>query len=389
MVSDDDNTIAQEFVENDESAVRNNMDKGLEKVHELYRNDKLLQASRLLSILRSEIESLKSSISSESQQLGEKYEKYLLNPPYSRIVSECSQLESLREALHAERDWSVSYNGVETKVWYRREPNTNTHSILIEGYIRAPLLHVAALIYESDIYERLFWYVTSGRRLETEDSSPLRRAAYITVFAPWPLYNRDVAVYAFAVDALDEDDCVMALTRSIDETHPLKEPVPSTSSLSRTVRADMYNSGFILYPESPGVTKARFLYNVDPHLSFVPMALVNWGARTICRWSIRTLESRAKNLSRVSPLYEERMAAEPFYDFVRRRLREYWERKGISPEGEHSHEHEGRVSRGRRSHSFDPEVQPQLPPSSVMKAIVRGDNPESGQRSRWTKALFG
>ncbi|PXF42782.1 hypothetical protein BWQ96_07489 [Gracilariopsis chorda] len=389
MASDDDTSITPVSAGKGESAIRNNMDKALEKVQELYKLDKLLQASRILSIMRSEIESLKSSVSVTSQQLAEKYEKCLLNPPYPTIVSECSQLESLREALHSEHDWTVSYNGVETKVWYRREPNTSTHSILIEGYIRAPLLHVAALVYESDVYERLFWYVTSARRLETEDSSAMRRAAYITVFAPWPLYNRDVAVYAFAVDALDEDDCVMALTRSIDETHPLKEPVPPPSSLSRTVRADMYNSGFILYPESPGVTKARFLYNVDPHLSFVPMALVNWGARTICRWSIRTLESRAKNLSRVSPLYEERIATEPFYEFVRRRLREYWERKGISPEKEHGHQHEGHSSPGRRSHSFDPEVQPQLPPTSVIKAIVRGDDSESGQRSRWAKALFG
>ncbi|CAN8068960.1 unnamed protein product [Agarophyton chilense] len=371
----------------DELSIRDTLHSRLEEIKKLYDVDKLLQASRLLSSLLADIEVLKSSSSPHSQPLVEEIQNTLSNPPYIRIAAECSQIENLREGLSSKHGWITSYDGAQTKVWYRREPHTSSHSILIEGEIRAPLLHVAALIYEADLYERLFWYVTSARRLEIENPTPLRRAAYITVFAPWPLYNRDVAVYAFAVDALDEDDCVVVITKSIDESHPVKEKVPEPSALSRTVRADMNISGFILYPESPGVTKARFLYNVDPHLTFVPVALVNWGARTICRWSLRTLENRAQNLDRLSPLYTERMKSHPFYEFVRTRLREFWKQKGIQTEEEIADQTAVSLEE-RRSHSFDPEVQPELPPSSVIKAILTGDRGNDSNKASRVKNFF-
>ncbi|KAI0566495.1 START-like protein [Gracilaria domingensis] len=374
-----------------ELPLRDSLYNRLEEIKSLYQVDKILQVSRVLSTVRDDIETLKSSPLPQSQQLLEEIQNTLSNPPYVRIASECSQLETLREGLSTEhRDgWTISYDGAQTKVWYRNEANTSSHSILIEGEIHAPLLNVAALIYEADLYERLFWYVTSAKRLEIENPTPLRRAAYITVFAPWPLYTRDVAVYAFAVDALDEDDCVIVLTKSIDDSHPVKEKVPAAGTLSRTVRADIHTSGFVLFPQSPGVTKARFLYNVNPHLAFVPMALVNWGARTICRWSMRTLETRAQNLDRLSPLYKERMQSHPFYDFVRSRLGQFWERKGMLTEGGQA-DQSGAVSvEHRRSHSFDPDVQPQLPPTSVIKAIVTGDRGQNSRKTSRVKAFFG
>lgn len=365
----------------------------LDEVTRLYEGDKLLHAAEMIHTIDTRICSvLQSSDSSHSKRAAAILARHRLRrPPYSQICSDCDRFHELRESLHSKDGWTLSYDGTETKVWYRREEHTSSHSILTEGLIRAPLVNVAALIYEADLYPSLFWYVSAARTLKIDSPSMLRRAAHIQVYAPWPLNKRDVAVYAFAVDALDktDDNCVVVVSHSIHPEDPVTELVPNPSN--RVVRVDMQDSGFELAPESPGVIRAKFLYNVDPHLSFVPMSLINWSARTLCRWSLRTLEARAHNLDNLSPLYKSRISTGPVYEHIRSRLKEYWEAKGISQESINQQE-TGRPSIcSGRSEPFDPNITPPPPPSSIMSVFQRGKRDEQQPRRHRTLSslLFG
>lgn len=336
----------------------------LSELRSLYDADKLLSASRLLSSLDTELKS-----SSASTPHLQSLEAELSTPFFTRVRRECTEVHRLRTLLHDRSGWTLSYSGAETRVWYRREEGMPSHSILTEGTIRAPLLNVAALIYEADLYEQLFWYVTRAYELPLPAPKRLKRAVHISVYAPWPLYKRDVTGYAYAVDALDEEEpCVLVVTRSLKEGDDVEEPALA----NKVVRIDMHDSGFELVPVSPGVVKARFLYNVDPHLAFVPMALINWSARTLCRWSLRTLETRARDLSKMPKQYEERLATAEVYEHIRGRLGEYWTSKGLSPETVLAEEH--RVSRHSvQSDNFDPDATPSGPSASVMKSVLRGE----------------
>lgn len=368
---------------------REQLNEKLQQLKTFYRAKKLFQASRVLSSLNSDIDELKTSSSTSLKQTAHDLETKLSTPPFLKIQSLCAQVAEVQDGFADSGDWTVSYNGEVTKVWYRKHPRTGAHSILIEGEIRAPFLHVAALMYESDLYDRLFWYVTSAKMLKLKDESPWHRAAHIEIFAPWPLNKRDIAVYAFAVDGLDEDDCVMVVTNSINDLHPVAEKVPSSSESSRNIRVDLQTSGFVLLPETPGVTKAKFLYNIDPQLAFVPMALVNWIARMICRWSIKMLETRAQDLNALSPVYEERMRSHSFYEIVRRRLDEFWNQKGISPASESENHSRPSTSGRRRSTSFDPEEKPQLPSATLLSSLARRERTESESVADRVKHLFG
>lgn len=216
----------------------------------------------------------------------------------------------------------------------------------------------------------------------------------MAMYAPWPLYKRDVAVYAYAVDALDEEDggSVIVVSRSLTDADGI-EGVPEPAY--RTVRVDMHHSGFELVPVEPGVVKAKFLYNVDPKLAFVPMAFINWVARTLCRWSLRTLESRARDLSKMPKEYEERLASSPFYEHIRSRQDQFWLSRGMSPQV--VIEREGDICRLRQhSNEFDPDVTPSGPPTSIIKSLVRGErseqsDPQTSSRltSRLSRLLSG
>lgn len=364
----------------------------LETVKELFKSDKLFQASRLLADIQASIKATRDSDSSSTTdaESARKAADVLKKAPFPRILSECNEVHAFRKSLRSTDGWILSYDGTNTKVWYRRETTTSSHTIRIEGQIRAPLINVAALIYEIDLCEKLLWYVTSACMLPSNDpdtSSVLRRAAHLQLYAPWPLYKRDLAVYGFLTDGLDEDDCIVVVSRSIKETDPVEIPAPSSS---RIVRVNMHRSGFELTPLGPGLTKASFLYNVNPHLSLAPMPLINWAARFMCRWSLRILENRARDLAKVSEEHITRLESSPVYDHIRNRLAEYWARKGHTKEDIEAAGNGMMHASSRHSDNFDPDDVPDGPPPSLMRMLLhpRADS-STGKQGRISSYLFG
>lgn len=346
----------------------------LEQVEALYGDDKLLRCSRILSELTIELDSMKGTSMDMASVLQEKLD----SPFFQRVQCECEEVHAFKQALNDDQGWTLSYDGADTKVHYRREPDTSSHSILITGTIRAPLVNIAALLYEADLYPSLFWYIVSSSCLDFEHTSMMRRAVHMESFVPWPLSNRDAAIVAYTIDALDkDDDAVFVISRSIganDNIDDVPEPV------SRVVRAQIKNSGFELQPVSPGVTKARFLINIDARLNFIPMTVINWASRMLCRWSLRTLEARACDLSKVSDEYEQRLDSRPVYEHIGIRLEEYWNEKGVVYNAS-AVNNVGRCSNeSQNSDKFNADEKPDIPPS-IITSLIMGDsrNPNLSQ----------
>lgn len=362
----------------------------LDDVESLYKDDKILDCLRLLrnvsrqyEVLSSGGNSTLSSVASTCSQVTEKDVRDRLESAlFRRIRDEGERAEKLYESVmtepkpHGDGDnqedgWVLSYNGTDTKVWYKKneqedyddENAAGIHSIRIQGTIQAPLLHVAALLYESDLYSSLFWYVSSSQILPlVEDESNengdsnygLKRAVHITTLPPWPLFRRDVTLYAYAVDALQSHNCVIVISSSISRLStisPIVSHIPNPQP--RVTRAIIHDSGFVMTPISPTATKACFTYHIDPKLEFIPLSVINWASRTMCRWSIRVLESKARNLEVVSPLHSRRLHQRPVYQRIRSRLQDYWtEQDGPIPKDEDL----------RKSGNFDPDARPSMPP---------------------------
>lgn len=345
----------------------------LQKAVELYHDDKLLQSARLIANVKEQVERVLNNPEAiaKDTEYATKVNNRLQDDDLRCIASEVAEVELLKKSLHSKAGWTLSYNGTQTKVWYRRETDKVSHSMLVEGQIRAPLLNLAALLYEADLYSELLWFVQKAVILK--EAGRLRRAAYFDLYTPWPMYNREIAVYGYAVDGLDDDDnCVLVMSRSLRDSDGI--PIPEQyvnddgTPRGRAVRAHLHFSGYELTPINPDITAVRFVFNADPQLSFIPTPLVNWASLTLCRWSLRAMESRARQLP---PMYEQRMKSKPIYDWFQSRLVEYWTLKGkadeyVARKSHSSDEH-------RLSDNFDVDAVPDGPSRSVLMSIFAAE----------------
>ncbi len=343
----------------------------LDRALELHSSDKLLQCARALEA------------ASEAGEGDAAVRRRLESDEFRAIRAEVAELRHFTTSLDNDDGWTLSYDGAKTKVWYRKERGNATHTMRISGLIRAPLLNLAALLYEADLYSELLWFIQSSDILA--EPSRLRRAAHFRLFAPWPLHPREVTVYGFAVDGLDEDGCVLVYSRSLKDTDGI--PVPKVSA--KAVRANILFSGYELRPDTPSTTHVRFIFNVDPLLPYIPPALINWASRTLCRWSLYAMESRARTLP---PAYAKRQSERPIYEWFDMRLKAYWRSVGKFDEyadflNNQSIKHDG--DRGVESDDeFDVDATPDGPPRSLMASLLSSHSSpgRSGDRSimrRW------
>lgn len=74
-------------------------------------------------------------------------------------------------------------------------------------------MNLNSILYEAD----LFWaYVVYKLEWSTCKTGKVTRVFHFQLAAPWPVADRDALLYGFAVDGLDEDDCVAGFSKSIN-----------------------------------------------------------------------------------------------------------------------------------------------------------------------------
>ncbi len=133
----------------------------LQRAVQLYKEDKLLQSARILEKVKDNLNELLNDKTGDSdlQETAAELRKRLNEPEVLRIAAESEEVNTLKKSLESKIGWTLSYDGAQTKVWYRKEAGTASHSMLVEGEIEAPLLNLAALLYEAEFVYRTAWFV--------------------------------------------------------------------------------------------------------------------------------------------------------------------------------------------------------------------------------------
>ncbi|KAA8491557.1 hypothetical protein FVE85_2572 [Porphyridium purpureum] len=287
----------------------------------LFHAEKHFQAARSLLALTEEAGVLNAQGAVDTECA-----RYVEIPLIRQIESEV--LKTL-ELLRSEEGWQISYEGNNTKVWYRQSANSSLNTFKVEGTLLAPVVNVAALLNEIDLFGELFWFMRQTK--ETERVSRTRTAFSIATSLFWPLSDRFANVLGYAVDGLDEDECMMIVCRDMDYDVDVnakgqkfaKVPVPKGAV---PMRAELIGWQFV--PIEPTLTTVRLVAHVDLNLSFVPSAFVNWASKAFARHTIATLDHQAKQLP---PAHQQRLVdpeRRQVYDWIDGQLRSYWEKKG-------------------------------------------------------------
>lgn len=344
------------------------MDAALAAALALYDADRLLDASRALAALAAAAPpAFEAALARDAR--------------VAALRADAAEVDRVYAALgSAGSEWVTCYAGAATTVEYRPEPDRVSHTMRASGVIRAPLRNVAALLNEPDLFPAVFWFVMRsevvGRR------GRFRRGADLTLYAPPPLCNRDICMYGFAVDALDNDDCILVVSRDrceADDVGAVPPPDGRDATSRRAVRASVHYSMFELRPVSPNVTNVRLIGNADPALAYVPMLLINWGSRVIMRFALRVLEARARDIDALP--HAERLG-DPVYGWIDSRLVAYWGVRGFSEDEVRAGEAADDDGDDASSGGFDPDTAPAPPSrSSLIRLLTPSVTPTASIRS--------
>ncbi|EME32309.1 uncharacterized protein Gasu_04040 [Galdieria sulphuraria] len=239
---------------------------------ELYDDDKLFQAARIVRNLRRvPVEETVESSGTISENNAS-----LVRKSIRRILKESEECEKFLSLLLDEREWEcLSKESDRCRVYYNSKEGPRIHGFKIETEIDAPFLATASLINEVDLLQELFWYVGSSEEIaKLSRCKKLLRSRFVT---PWPFAPREAILYGYAVDGLDEDHSVVVCFRSAEPEDFKDGSYESISSDSKdTVRLDVKIGGIQFIPLERCKTLFRTAVFADPQVPYIPKWLFHW-----------------------------------------------------------------------------------------------------------------
>ncbi|KAJ8902670.1 hypothetical protein NDN08_005990 [Rhodosorus marinus] len=270
------------------------------RVEELYDEDKIFQAGRLLEGV----------ISNGGESALERVRQH---PRMSKIRQSCKDATDMMATMKKLDDWVICYNGKQTKVWYKAETGTKYKSLRSEAVLRADMISLLSIIYETDLHPDLFPFISESELLL--QPARAKKIIRLSIQAPWPLKARETALFGYAVDGLDEDNCYFVYFREVvPEQDDCTPPAVPKDRVKMTVR----RAAICFEPVSPTRTKVTTIANMDPAISFLTPAMLNWLSRAIFRLALRVFESKAQSIDRLP--HASRLESGAIYVHLRERL---------------------------------------------------------------------
>ena len=153
----------------------------------------------------------------------------------------------------------------------------------------------------------------------------------VTADMPIPLCARECIQHAYAVDDIDDQNRIVIRAKSLEPDGKLVRP-----PARRTVRIDL-DAGFVIQPcphDHPvlsgstrdyGVDRILLLtikQQIDPHVSFVPVTLINFFTRKVLKTILGSLLQVAEDVQAGKrPLHHQAIANQPdLYRWIEERV---------------------------------------------------------------------
>lgn len=240
--------------------------------------DRLLQAARLLRQVK---------------------ENSLFTAHHEWILNKATAVESIVEQLTSDPGdgWykqGESHGHRDTMIYYQMNGNKLTARLEtpIEPELLVPLLSV---FNESSLYSTWLPRWEKPMKLGVRESDLLRQTGRCTQLikivcdCPWPVATREVVIDVVAVDDIDENGAIVV---RMENGKPEDEDVPAVAA-NRT-RVD-FDGGILFrkcpidhpaFKKSTNKNESEMILvclsmHTDPHIAFVPPALINFVTRSV------------------------------------------------------------------------------------------------------------
>lgn len=116
----------------------------------------------------------------------------------------------------------------------------------------------------------------------------------------------------------DDEDAILPTFETL-----IKEGVEIPDELPKVVRVDIKEAGFLLTPIDENRTEFSFICTADPHLSYVPTYLINWGIKFSSGFAFQTFKTTSMKVND-DKIFQDRMRERSdVYEYMRKRLIEH------------------------------------------------------------------
>jgi len=204
------------------------------------------------------------------------------------------------------------------------------------------------VIAEIDLYVNWIPFLADAKVLV--EITNYRKSVYCRAGLPWPMSDRDMFLYGFGADLLEEDKVVIVVrsvnskadeptstTAAADSDEDDSSNLISPEDLAKimtvvpkspggAMRMDCHFAGFVMESLSETRTRLTVLINADPMMSAIPYWLLNYVMKQFGHLIFARLEGLATGIK--GSVFEERIQARPaLYADLQRRLDARHERK--------------------------------------------------------------
>ncbi|KAL4395502.1 hypothetical protein AHAS_Ahas02G0258400 [Arachis hypogaea] len=216
----------------------------------------------------------------------------------------------------------------EFRVMYREGPEgTPFHTLLVEGYVDAPLDVCLCISWEASLYKK--WWpqstVPTFKILACECLHKVRIGEQISLVrmkVSWPLSMREAIVYYYLFEYF-QDDLIVVLTNSVPESNGvnstingLNEVIPEAKDV---VRVDLVG-GFALQKVTSERSYFRTIANMDIKLDFVPPSLINFISRQLIGNGFRLYKKTVASMMSHGEEELSKALGDPLYVRIRESL---------------------------------------------------------------------
>ncbi|GAM22793.1 hypothetical protein SAMD00019534_059680 [Acytostelium subglobosum LB1] len=281
----------------------------LDQINQLYDDHRIAQAAKKLRDLDLVVKSELDNTDDNSPQIKQLLDdQYTTCKRFDRLRQESEECNNLLRMLENTDNWTDISNSDGIQTFYK-DNGGGMHSIRMEGIVDSSLFDICSTVLEVDLYHS--WIPRLKDATQLADDSRFRKAIYCRVSCPWPVDDRDIVVYGYGIDLLEESNKVVVFARSFEDGDFEGVDLPDVPT--KTVRVDTKISGFVMQPISPTQTFVQVVSLTDPKMAFIPYWLLNFITNQFAHYLFVSLRRQTKSVAS-SPVYQERIKTNPLYN---------------------------------------------------------------------------
>ena len=169
------------------------------------------------------------------------------------------------------------------QMWYKKEDGERFVTLKFTvDRIKIPFFNLISLLYETDLYHH--WFPFCKQSFDYMKIRKTCKVCYQELVFPFPLKNREAIVCGFGVNRMSHNGTVLVMSKSLREVDdPLIHQKVGVFSSDRRPEGLVENVihfyGFEISPVSPTELSLRCCMLVDPQISFIPDAMINYASK--------------------------------------------------------------------------------------------------------------